>query len=130
MRRTKELVPTNTIVLTFCKSTLPKSIKAGYLNIPVEPFVPNPLRCFRCKKIWLWSKYFWQADMRTRMWQMEKRIHQVRVEKRLSFYDAKKLVETTQPAMMATSYVAVVKTTTRSVSVNTDLNSGEKYSYR
>ena len=23
------------------------SIKTGYLNIPVEPFIPNPLRCQR-----------------------------------------------------------------------------------
>ena len=26
------------------------SIKAGYLNIPVEPYVPNSLSCFRCQK--------------------------------------------------------------------------------
>ena len=30
--------------------TLPQSIKAGYLNIPVEPYVPNPLCCFKCKQ--------------------------------------------------------------------------------
>ena len=52
---------------------------------------------------------------------MEKRAQQVRVEKRLSFYDERKLVETTQPTMMATSFAAVAKTTTRSVYVNTDL---------
>ena len=46
---------------------------------------------------------------------------QVSVEKRLSFDDATKLVETTQPAMVATSYAAVVKATTRYISVNTDL---------
>ena len=53
-------------------------------------------------------------------WQMEtKRVQQVSVETRLSFYDATKLVETTQPAMV--SYAAVVKATTRKISVNTDL---------
>ena len=53
-------------------------------------------------------------------WQMENRVQQVIVEKRLSFHDARKLVETTQPPVVATSYAAVVKPT-RSVSVNTDL---------
>ena len=52
---------------------------------------------------------------------MQKRVQQVRVEKCLSFYDARKLVETSQPAMVTTSYSAVVKTTTRNVSVNTDI---------
>ena len=50
VRRKNELVPTNTFVLIFCTSTLPKSIKADYLSIPVEPLVPNPLRCFKCYK--------------------------------------------------------------------------------
>ena len=45
------LVPTNTFILTFRKHTLPQSIKAGYLNIPVDPYVPNPLRCFRCQNM-------------------------------------------------------------------------------
>ena len=48
-RQNNELVPTNTYVLTFCASTLPKSIKAGYLNIPFEPFVPNPFICYKCQ---------------------------------------------------------------------------------
>ena len=43
-------VPTNTFVLTFNKPTLPKAVKAAYLQIPVEPFIPNPLRCFNCQK--------------------------------------------------------------------------------
>ncbi len=43
-------IPTNTFVITFNKPTLPKSIKAAYLHIPVEPFIPSPLRCFNCQK--------------------------------------------------------------------------------
>ncbi|XP_041368572.1 uncharacterized protein LOC121382919 [Gigantopelta aegis] len=50
IRRNNELVPTNTLILTFDKPTLPESVKAGYLHIPVVPFVPNPLRCFNCQK--------------------------------------------------------------------------------
>ncbi|XP_048246218.1 uncharacterized protein LOC125377301 [Haliotis rufescens] len=40
---------TNTYLFTFCRSSLPQSIKAGYVNIGVEVYVPNPLRCFRCQ---------------------------------------------------------------------------------
>ena len=43
-------IPTNTFVITFNKPVLPKSVKAAYLHIPVEPFIPNPLRCFNCQK--------------------------------------------------------------------------------
>jgi hypothetical protein len=50
IRRNNELIPTNTLILTFNKPTLPQSVKAGYLNIPVEPYIPNPLRCFKCQK--------------------------------------------------------------------------------
>ena len=28
-------------------NTLPNSVKAGYLNIPVVPYIPSPLRCFK-----------------------------------------------------------------------------------
>ena len=42
---------TRTMVLTFNTSHLPRSIKAGrYLNIAVEQYTPNPLRCFNCQK--------------------------------------------------------------------------------
>ena len=42
LRRNNELVPTNTLILTFNSPTLPNSVKAGYLNIPVVPYIPNP----------------------------------------------------------------------------------------
>ena len=50
MRRNNELIPTNTLILTFSKPILPESVKAGYLSIPVVPYIPNPLRCFKCQK--------------------------------------------------------------------------------
>jgi hypothetical protein len=39
-----------TVILTFDSSVLPKEIKAGYLNIKVEAYIPNPLRCFQCNR--------------------------------------------------------------------------------
>ena len=48
IRRNDNLISTNTLILSFNTPTLPQSIKAGYLSIPVEPYIPNPLRCFNC----------------------------------------------------------------------------------
>ena len=40
---------TNTIILTFALPRPPKHIKAGYIRIHVELYVPNPLRCYNVK---------------------------------------------------------------------------------
>ena len=45
-----KVVPTNTQFLTFNRPDMPKEIKAGYLKVKVDLFVPNPLRCFNCNK--------------------------------------------------------------------------------
>jgi len=37
-------------ILTFDTTILPKEIKVGYLNVPVEIYVPNPMRCFKCQR--------------------------------------------------------------------------------
>ena len=44
VRRNNELVPTNTLILTFNKPLFPQSVKSGYFNIPAVPYIPNPLR--------------------------------------------------------------------------------------
>ncbi|GFS59423.1 uncharacterized protein TNIN_191841 [Trichonephila inaurata madagascariensis] len=36
-------------ILTFSKHTLPENILIGYLNNKIRPYIPNPLRCFRCQ---------------------------------------------------------------------------------
>ena len=41
---------TNTSIVTFARSTLPKEITAGYLRIPVQMYYPSPLRCFNCQR--------------------------------------------------------------------------------
>ncbi|XP_071091230.1 uncharacterized protein [Haliotis cracherodii] len=40
---------TNTYLMTFAQTSLPQSIKAGYMNIGVDVYVPNPLRCYKCQ---------------------------------------------------------------------------------
>ena len=42
--------PTGTHIVTFDSSTLPDTVKIACMNIHVEPYIPNPLRCFCCHK--------------------------------------------------------------------------------
>ncbi|GBN39675.1 hypothetical protein AVEN_257313-1 [Araneus ventricosus] len=50
VRRDGRLIPTQHVVLTFQTPVLPKSIKAGYINYKLRPYIPNPLRCFKCQR--------------------------------------------------------------------------------
>ncbi|GBL75632.1 putative RNA-directed DNA polymerase from transposon X-element [Araneus ventricosus] len=50
IRRDGRLIPTQHVVLTFQTPVLPKSIKAGYINCKLGPYIPNPLRCFKCQR--------------------------------------------------------------------------------
>ncbi|GBN37282.1 hypothetical protein AVEN_160353-1, partial [Araneus ventricosus] len=38
------------LILTFDSPVLPKSVKIAYINCPVKPYVPEPIRCFKCQK--------------------------------------------------------------------------------
>ncbi|GFV53296.1 uncharacterized protein TNCV_1645281 [Trichonephila clavipes] len=42
-------IPTKHLILTFKSSKLPSTIKAGYLNCEICPYIPNPLCCFKCQ---------------------------------------------------------------------------------
>ena len=50
IKKNHEYINTNTLLLTFNSVTTPKSLKIFYQIIPVELYVPNPLRCFNCQK--------------------------------------------------------------------------------
>jgi len=41
---------TNTVILTFASPQPPKHITAGYMRVPVDPYIPNLLRCFNCQR--------------------------------------------------------------------------------
>ena len=49
-KRGPELIPTNSIILTFNRKELPTEVAVGYLRVKVRPYVPNPMRCFRCQR--------------------------------------------------------------------------------
>ena len=50
VRRGGNKVQTNTIVLTFDSPKPPTTVRAGYLNLKVTPYVPRPMRCFNCHR--------------------------------------------------------------------------------
>ena len=49
IKKDNETIETNTLLLTFNSITVPKSLKIFYRIVPVDVYVPNPLRCFNCQ---------------------------------------------------------------------------------
>ena len=158
VRPNNELLPTDTFVLTFNVPTLHKPMKACYLNIPVEPFIPNPLRCFTCQCFGhgqntcrgkLTSLVVANLTTTTRrvmdifcvncksnhcaysskcpQWKLKKtktQVQQLRVQNRLSFPDARNLVEIAASKVVGKTYVAVAtapKPIAKSVAINIEL---------
>ncbi|GFV53931.1 uncharacterized protein TNCV_3293001 [Trichonephila clavipes] len=50
IKKDSTIVPTKHLILTFNSPKLPNTIKAGYLNCKIRPYIPNPLRCLKCQK--------------------------------------------------------------------------------
>ena len=50
IKKENQTILTNTYIMQFDRPTIPKEIKIGYNIEKVEPFIPNPLRCFKCQK--------------------------------------------------------------------------------
>ncbi|GBO08911.1 hypothetical protein AVEN_146545-1 [Araneus ventricosus] len=50
IKRHGQIFPTKHLILTFNNPTLPKSVKIAYINCPVKPYIPDPIRCFKCQK--------------------------------------------------------------------------------
>ena len=50
VKREGVLRNTVTVILTFGLSVLPSHVICGYLRVPVEQYIPNPLRCFKCQR--------------------------------------------------------------------------------
>ena len=42
--------PTNTYFLTFDSPILPEFIDLGYIRTYIKPYIPNPLRCYKCQR--------------------------------------------------------------------------------
>lgn len=50
LKREDKIIKTGTYILTFNLHDLPERLLVGYLSVPVDKYVPNPLRCFKCQK--------------------------------------------------------------------------------
>ncbi|GFX48776.1 uncharacterized protein TNCV_3479601 [Trichonephila clavipes] len=50
IKKDSSLSPTKHLILTSNSPKLPSTIKAGYLNCKILPYIPNPLRCFQCQR--------------------------------------------------------------------------------
>ena len=50
IKKGDSLIPTNNIILTFNTVDLPSDVAVGYTRVRVRPYVPNPMRCFRCQR--------------------------------------------------------------------------------
>ncbi|GFX89798.1 uncharacterized protein TNCV_2245981 [Trichonephila clavipes] len=50
IKKDASIIPTKHIILIFNSPKLPTTIKAGYLNCKIRPYIPNPLRCFKCQR--------------------------------------------------------------------------------
>ncbi|GFS78274.1 uncharacterized protein TNCV_3172251 [Trichonephila clavipes] len=50
IKKDNSVIPTKLLILTFNRPKLPTTIKAGYLNCKIRPYIPNPLRCFKCQR--------------------------------------------------------------------------------
>ena len=131
-------IPTNTLFLTLNIPELPKLIRVSYVQVKVDLFVPNPLRCFGCNKFghtsdrckvaqkcvrWGQDKHGPQMCSNCKgphassakdcpVWQKEKEIQRVRVEKRIPSPEARRFVEASLlyvlPASAALRYSNVV----------------------
>ena len=50
VKKGQDTINTNTLLLTFDSVVPPKSLKIFYQIIPVDLYIPNPLKCFNCQK--------------------------------------------------------------------------------
>ncbi|GFV72260.1 putative RNA-directed DNA polymerase from transposon BS [Trichonephila clavipes] len=48
--RDSKRLPTKYIILTFNSPKLPSTIKTGYLNWKIRPYITKPPRCFKCQR--------------------------------------------------------------------------------
>ena len=50
LKKDNKEIKTNTLFLNFDSHKPPEKLKIGYYIVNVQPYVPNPLRCFQCQK--------------------------------------------------------------------------------
>ena len=121
-KKNGEMIRVNTAILTFNRPTPPATLKVGFERCTVQPYVPSPLRCFKCQqfghhqdncsKTKVCAKCAQPDHQDTACtsavkcvncngehtenwprWITEKEIQRARTERKISFPEARKIVE-------------------------------------
>ncbi len=154
VHRDGKLIPTNTYIPTFNCPNLPNYIKAGYINIKVTPYIPNPLRCFNCQLFGHSRNVCKNTPKCARCGHRdhdsttcqkdpccvnckgshvsysrecpkfisEKNIQKIKTEKKISYPEARKLVENSTPLTASgKSFANAVKSQSSSIGCQTNL---------
>ncbi|XP_055936856.1 uncharacterized protein LOC129966457 [Argiope bruennichi] len=122
IRRDGQLQNTKHLILTFHSPKLRDSIKAGYMKLPVRPYIPNPLRCFKCQRFGHSKTNCREHTSFSRdcpAWKLEKEIVTVKVKEQVSFPEARRIVRARTPAY-GTSYASAVKGQLKTVGIQYD----------
>ena len=141
LKKEGKAIPTSTLFLTCTSLELPKEITVGYLKVKVALFVSNQMRCFNCNKFGHTSQHCKVAancpdcgkDQHEGRCEgpklcsncngphasLAKENQRVRVEKRISFPEARQLVEAKMLTMITggKTYAAAASTRRESKSV-------------
>ena len=149
IKKNGEMIRVNTAILTFNRPTPPATLKVGFERCTVQPYVPSPLRCFKCQQFGHHQDNCSKAKVCAKCaqpdhqdtactsamkcvncngehtayskncprWITEKEIQRVRTERKISFPEARKIVEgvSKQP-----SFASVVARQVVSVGCQTD----------
>ncbi|GFV70213.1 uncharacterized protein TNCV_2553571 [Trichonephila clavipes] len=119
IKKDTAVIPTQHIK-TFSSPTIPHTIKAGYLNCKIRPYIPNPLRCFKCQS--LEPKCFncsesHQSDSKLcSKWKLEKKIQEIKTSKNISYPEARKLIL----PQISQTYSQATKSSTTTTTTQTD----------
>ncbi|GFV09409.1 RNA-directed DNA polymerase from mobile element jockey [Trichonephila clavipes] len=111
IKKDNSVIPTKHLILTFNRPKLPTTIKAGYLYCKIRPYIPNPLRCFRCQSpIHRILNYAQNGN--------SKKIQEIRTNNNISYIEAKKLL----PPQLPQTYAQTTKPSPISVTTQTEEN--------
>ncbi|GFV31420.1 uncharacterized protein TNCV_788491 [Trichonephila clavipes] len=147
IKKDAEVIPTKHLILTFNNPKLPTTIKAGYLNCKIRPYIPNPLRCFKCQRFGhsqtscrgqltcsrcasvghsstdctLELKLSTRSSSDSKLcpkWKIEKQIQEIKTNNNISYQEARKLIA----PQFSQTYAQVAKPSIATSTTQTDEN--------